>query len=76
MLVESIVVSLVVSLAAGYLVAPPGTAYPESSSECSEWVAVTSGLTCASVEEAYSVTEAEFEAWASHLRISHFFISD
>ncbi|KAJ5743838.1 hypothetical protein N7533_008708 [Penicillium manginii] len=50
-------------LAAGYLVAPPGTAFPGTISTCSEWVAYASGMTCASIESTYGITAAEFATW-------------
>jgi hypothetical protein len=50
-------------LVAGYLVSPPGTAYPGASADCSGWVEGTTGLSCADVEEAYYITESEFESW-------------
>jgi hypothetical protein len=52
-------------LAAGYLVAPPGTAFPGTISTCSEWVAYASGMTCASIESTYGITAAEFATWVS-----------
>jgi hypothetical protein len=58
-------------LVAGYLVSPPGTAYPGASTDCSGWVESTTGLSCADVEETYYITESEFETWVCsplHLR--------
>ncbi|KAJ5116977.1 hypothetical protein N7456_001325 [Penicillium angulare] len=58
-----LVVAIGAPLAAGYLVAPPGTAFPGTISTCSGWVAGTSGLTCAEVESTYGITAADFAAW-------------
>ncbi|KAJ5219440.1 uncharacterized protein N7498_001539 [Penicillium cinerascens] len=58
-----IVASLYVPLVAGYLVSPPGTPYPEASSDCSGWAEYASGLTCASVEDTYFISAADFESW-------------
>ncbi|KAJ5798431.1 uncharacterized protein N7503_007727 [Penicillium pulvis] len=52
-----------VPLAAGYLVAPPGTAFPGTISTCSAWVAYSTGLTCDEIESTYGLTAAEFAAW-------------
>jgi hypothetical protein len=58
--------TIVLPVVGAYLVSPPGTAAPGTSSECSKWVEYSSSLTCALIEEYYSITEAEFEAWVSH----------
>ncbi|RWA06976.1 hypothetical protein EKO27_g8135 [Xylaria grammica] len=55
--------ALALSLAEAYLVAPPGTAAPGASSQCSEWIEMSYGLTCAIIERIYGITAAEFEAW-------------
>ena len=55
------------SLAAGYLVSPPGTAAPGTNANCSSWVIAGPGVTCALVEQAYRVSEEDFEDWVSFL---------
>ncbi|KAJ5986038.1 hypothetical protein N7451_010403 [Penicillium sp. IBT 35674x] len=52
-----------VPLAAGYLVAPPGTAFPGTILTCSAWVAYSTGLTYDEIESTYGLTAAEFAAW-------------
>ncbi|KAL4907197.1 hypothetical protein BDW74DRAFT_166705 [Aspergillus multicolor] len=50
--------------AAGYLVAPPDTAFPGASSDCSAWMYVsTDSLTCEEVEAKYNITLTQFATW-------------
>ncbi|PWY73001.1 hypothetical protein BO70DRAFT_413661 [Aspergillus heteromorphus CBS 117.55] len=66
----SVVASLLLAgsnFAAGYLVDPPGTAFPGADPDCSEWVAYTDGLTCAKIEEEYGISELEFLSWNPYL---------
>ncbi|KAH8698406.1 hypothetical protein BGW36DRAFT_396196 [Talaromyces proteolyticus] len=58
------------SLATGYLVSPLGTAYPETTSDYSDWVEYTSGLTYAGVEEIYSIIATEFKDWVRSCSLS------
>lgn len=55
----------VVSLVRGYLVAPPGTAAPGTTIDCSEWLEYSSSLTCSLIEQLFGMIEAEFEEWVS-----------
>ncbi|RAO73092.1 uncharacterized protein BHQ10_009104 [Talaromyces amestolkiae] len=50
-------------LATGYLVTPSGTAFPGADSDCSGWVAGTTGISCANVVAAVGITLTEFETW-------------
>ncbi|KAL6235925.1 hypothetical protein BDW75DRAFT_250559 [Aspergillus navahoensis] len=51
-------------LTAGYLVAPPDTAFPGASSDCSAWMyASTDSLTCEEVEAKYNITLTQFATW-------------
>jgi hypothetical protein len=50
-------------LATAYLVAPPGTAFPGTVSDCSGWTNGPTGLTCAEVADAVGITTTEFETW-------------
>ncbi|KAJ0413108.1 hypothetical protein BJY00DRAFT_320114 [Aspergillus carlsbadensis] len=54
---------LPISLAAAYLVCPPGTAAPGTTDDCTQWVEYSSGLTCELLETLFGMTEAEFEEW-------------
>jgi hypothetical protein len=62
-----LILCAITPLVASYLVAPPGTPYPEASEDCSGWVEGTTSLTCAEVEEAYYITAAELQSWVSRL---------
>lgn len=62
-LTRLVTTSLTATLAAGYLVAAPGTAFPGTVSQCSGWVEGQTGLSCAVVEEALGVTATDFETW-------------
>jgi hypothetical protein len=57
-----IVVSLAARLVLGYVVSPPGSAFPGADSNCSGWVEGGT-QTCAEAEAAAGITDAEFEAW-------------
>jgi hypothetical protein len=56
-------IGLVFPLVGAYLVPPPGTVGPGTTSECSGWADYASLVTCSIAEEQYGITEAEFEAW-------------
>ena len=60
--IRSIVVSLAARLVLGYVVSPPGSAFPGADSNCSGWVEGGT-QTCAEAEAAAGITDAEFEAW-------------
>lgn len=59
-----LVASVAIPLVAGYLVAPPAgsTPAPETTEDCSAWVVVVDGDTCASVIAEYDIPLAFFEA--------------
>ncbi|GAM42975.1 hypothetical protein TCE0_044r17416 [Talaromyces pinophilus] len=61
----SIVFSMGIALpvVSAYLVAPPGVAAPGTTSQCSAWVAYSSSLTCASIEESYGISSGNFASW-------------
>lgn len=62
--IYQIVCALVsIELVSAYLVAPPGTAAPGTTSSCSGWVQMSYSLTCAIIESYFGLTETEFEEW-------------
>ncbi|KAL4995009.1 hypothetical protein BDV10DRAFT_175607 [Aspergillus recurvatus] len=50
-------------LTAAYLVAPPDTAFPGASADCSAWVYATESLTCEEIESTHGIILTEFAAW-------------
>ncbi|OKL55215.1 hypothetical protein UA08_09512 [Talaromyces atroroseus] len=52
-----------IKLVGAYLVTPPGTAAPGTTSACSEWVQMSYALTCEIIESYFGLTAAEFEEW-------------
>lgn len=66
---QLIVVSLAARLVLGYVVSPPGSAFPGADSNCSGWVEGGT-QTCAEAEAAAGITDAEFEAWVRETLLS------
>lgn len=62
-LAHLIAASFAAKLATGYLVTPSGAVFPGADTDCSGWVAGTTGISCADVAAAVGITLTEFETW-------------